>query len=183
MWFDHIYTLISNELRFDETNECRGSACPALTDFCRNEKSANLIFDTNWHALCNNEECESLPRFPISPPVRLMSDIRKNSKCTLKPFYMQKDTPPQNMWSDCYMNGGAMKKEADGAWTLHFSGNYSNCSAEVKRVEMSHWSAKGVSNDSAYSTCIFSIRQWLIASDTFCWPLLSWEEWELFNLN
>ena len=58
---------------------------------------------------------------------------------------MQKDTPPANMWSDCYMNGGEMKKEADGAWTLHFSGNYSNCSAEVKRVEMSHWSVKGVS--------------------------------------
>ena len=58
---------------------------------------------------------------------------------------MQKDTPPANMWSDCYMNGGEMKKEADGAWTLHFSGKYNNCSAEVKRVEMSHWSVKGVS--------------------------------------
>ena len=43
------------------------------------------------------------------------------------------------------MNGGEMKKEADGAWTLHFSGKYNNCSAEVKRVEMSHWSVKGVS--------------------------------------
>ena len=58
---------------------------------------------------------------------------------------MQKDMPPHDMWSDCYMNGGEMNKEADGAWTLHFSGNYSNCSAEVKRVEMSHWSVKGVS--------------------------------------
>ena len=132
-------------MRFSETNECRESAFPALNHFCKNEKRANLIFDTNWHALCKSMECESLPRFPISSPVGSMSDIRKNSKCTLKPFYMQKDTPPANMWSDCYMNGGEMKKEADGAWTLHFSGKYNNCSAEVKRVEMSHWSVKGVS--------------------------------------
>ena len=61
---------------------------------------------------------------------------------------MQKDTPPQNYWSDCYINGGEMKKEADGAWTLTFPAKYTkgtNCSAEVKRNEMMHWSVKGVS--------------------------------------
>ena len=133
------------------------SVCPALTDFCKNEKRASLIFDTNWHALCNSEECESLPRFPISPPVRSISEIRKvNSKCTLKPFYMQKDTPPQNFWSDCYIKGGEMKKEADGAWTLTFPAKYTkgtNCSAEVKRNEMMHWSVKGV------SICVFVVRK------------------------
>ena len=59
---------------------------------------------------------------------------------------MQKDIPPHDMWHDCYRNGGEMKKEADGAWTLHFSGKIGNCSAEVKRVEMNHWSVKGTAN-------------------------------------
>ena len=65
------------------------------------------------------------------------------------------------------MNGGEMKKEADGAWTLHFSGNSSNCSAEVKRVEMSHWSVKGVSIVGFFVDKIFSVKISELQSLTF----------------
>ena len=100
-----------------------------------------MIFDTNWHALCNQDACKSLPRFSISPPVRSIDDRKVNSKCTLKPFYMQTNEPPKNIWSDCYVTGGEMKKEADGAWTFFHRGNYNqSCSTEVKRNETNHWS-------------------------------------------
>ena len=164
-----IYNLISNEMRFGETNECRGSACPALTDFCKDKKRASLIFDTNWHALCNSDECESLPRFPISPPVRSISDIKTNPTCKLKPFYMQKDMPPLNMWHECYTNGGEMKKEADGAWTLHFKGTRANCSAQIQRVELNNWSENGLGIFSIWS---FSMTR----TNNFCRSLLSWKE-------
>ena len=166
---ERIYNLISNEMRFGETNECRGSACPALTDFCKDKKRASLIFDTNWHALCNSVECESLPRFPISPPVRSISDIKTNPTCKLKPFYMQKDMPPLNMWHECYTNGGEMKKEADGAWTLHFKGTRANCSAQIQRVELNNWSENGLGIFSIWS---FSMTR----TNNFCRSLLSWKE-------
>ena len=143
--------------------------CPALTEFCNKTETASTIFDTNWHALCNQDACKSLLRFPIAPPVRSLSDVKVNPKCTLKPFYMQKNDPPMTMWSDCYTDGGQMKKEADGAWTLHFKGTRANCSAQIKRVELNNWSENGLGIFSIWS---FSMTR----TNNFCRSLLSWKE-------
>ena len=134
---------MSNEIRFNGIDKCKITYCPALTGFCNKSETANMIFDTNWHALCNQDVCKSLPRFPIAPPVASLSDVKVNPKCTLKPFYMQKNDPPLHMLSDCYTNGSPMKKEADGAWTLHFKGTHAKCSTEIKRVELNNWPGRG----------------------------------------
>ena len=117
--------------------------CPALTGFCNKTETASMIFDTNWHALCNQDACKSLQRFPIAPPVASLSAVKENQKCTLKPFYMHKNYPPMNIWSDCYTKRGPMKKQADGTWTLTFKGTHAKCSAEIKRVELNNWSGRG----------------------------------------